>query len=281
MTTPYQQQTQLQQQIAAAQRVAAAQTAAQLNAALRALAIDFRSASALASAILMIAVMSAWRRIDVTAIKASWPPLRAMTEQLIGQQRAGLWQAGLSYYSAAREASGVSGELPVLPPVPPALPSKLVTRTLDTTGPGAMLHAIKGGQQVQQALETAAIRLAGASSRLALSGARGAVLASVQADSEALGWARVLGSNPCAFCAMLASRGPVYKSAQAAGFKAHNNCQCSAMPVWTKQQGAALGSADLYAQWQRVTAGLSGRDARNAWRRYWDHREPQAPSIAA
>lgn len=42
-----------------------------------------------------------------------------------------------------------------------------------------------------------------------------------------LGWARVLvGEVNCAFCAMLASRGAVYKSEKTAGFEAHGKCDC-------------------------------------------------------
>lgn len=51
-----------------------------------------------------------------------------------------------------------------------------------------------------------------------------------------LGWARVLaGETNCAFCAMLASRGPVYKSGVTAGFEAHDGCDCSATLVVKNQ----------------------------------------------
>lgn len=44
-----------------------------------------------------------------------------------------------------------------------------------------------------------------------------------------LGWARVLsGETNCAFCAMLASRGAVYKSEKTAGFEPHPKCDCHA-----------------------------------------------------
>lgn len=47
-----------------------------------------------------------------------------------------------------------------------------------------------------------------------------------------LGWARVLaGETNCAFCAMLASRGPVYHSEGTASFDAHDGCDCGATLV--------------------------------------------------
>ncbi|KAB5606677.1 hypothetical protein [Bifidobacterium jacchi] len=49
-------------------------------------------------------------------------------------------------------------------------------------------------------------------------------------------WARVCGSaKPCAFCIMLASRGFVYSSAEAAGGDMndyHNDCDCEPIPSW-------------------------------------------------
>lgn len=69
-----------------------------------------------------------------------------------------------------------------------------------------------------------------------------------------LGWARVLvGAENCAFCAMLASRGAVYKSEATAGFVAHTvnasgvggDCDCQCVCVvkgqpWEGEKEAAL-----------------------------------------
>lgn len=68
-----------------------------------------------------------------------------------------------------------------------------------------------------------------------------------------LGWARVLvGEVNCPFCAMLASRGAVYKSERTAGFQAHSrgpqggaDCDCVATMVvkgepWEGEKEAAL-----------------------------------------
>lgn len=61
-----------------------------------------------------------------------------------------------------------------------------------------------------------------------------------------LGWARVLvGEVNCGFCAVLASRGPVYKSEKTAGFRAHTGCDCEAVLVvkgqpWQGDNEAAL-----------------------------------------
>lgn len=45
-------------------------------------------------------------------------------------------------------------------------------------------------------------------------------------------WRRVTDGNPCGFCAMVASRGPVYRSASSAGDgrRYHNRCGCTVEP---------------------------------------------------
>ena len=62
-------------------------------------------------------------------------------------------------------------------------------------------------------------------------------------------WIRVSDGNPCAFCLMLVSRGPVYVG-DSANFEAHDRCGCSAAPVqkgtdgWTPQAREARAFYD-------------------------------------
>ena len=61
------------------------------------------------------------------------------------------------------------------------------------------------------------------------------VMQSARADKRRPRFARVpYGSETCSFCIMLASRGPVYWSAKAAGEENHYhaNCDCRIVPVW-------------------------------------------------
>lgn len=245
------------------------------------LADEFRASQALSAAILTGAVIAAWRQINLGAVRSSWPPLRDLISVLVHDRYAAMWREGLDFYRGVRGLSAVPGSPPAIPPVPPVLVQSLVRQTLDATGPGTMLHGIKAGQAPAQALDNAAVKLAGAASRLAQQGARQAVLHSVRADEEALGWARITSGRPCAFCAMLASRGPVYKTEQSAGFEAHNHCMCVAMPVFSQEEADGTGFHALAAQWGQVTKGLSGSDARREWRRYWDNREPGGIDVAA
>jgi hypothetical protein len=98
-------------------------------------------------------------------------------------------------------------------------------------------------------------------------------------------WARVpTGRETCAFCWMLASRGPVYASQQSAGEMTawHDRCDCQAVPVFNADRWDGR-STFLTAQrlWQQSTRGRSGRDALNTFRRALSDSPPQPDTRAA
>lgn len=66
---------------------------------------------------------------------------------------------------------------------------------------------------------------------------RAAIEVSVEADPAEPRWARVAQPGACAFCALLASRGPAYRTEETAGLakhgrRYHEHCGCVATPVW-------------------------------------------------
>ena len=87
------------------------------------------------------------------------------------------------------------------------------------------------------------------------------VEANVAADPAAPHYARHASVGACAFCAMLAQRGPDYVSEESAtrvvigrgkrrlGEKYHPNCHCTAVPVWDK---ATYEEAPYVAQWRKA-----------------------------
>jgi len=194
---------------------------------------------------------------------------------------------GGAYYSRARAAAIVAGEIqdsvePFAPLVPQVPEVPVLGEILDIAGPWTMLGGISRGQGVNQAMANAGVLLSGATARIVLQGGRRAVTDSVKADPAAVAWMRTLGPRPCAFCAMLASRGAVYKTEQSAGFEAHTHCMCGVAPAFSKNQVARLFDNDLYRLWKKVTQGYSGKNAINAWRRYWDNRpEAEQEALAA
>ena len=97
----------------------------------------------------------------------------------------------------------------------------------------------------------------------------GAVGAGV-AEAGVVGWARVsLSGDPCYFCAMLISRGAVYKTNASGTFDSsgdiyHTNCRCVAVPIYSTSQFETdpryQQSRDLAAMWR---TGMSLKEWRS------------------
>src|SRR5690606_6285792 len=104
--------------------------------------------------------------------------------------------------------------------------------SLNVTGPISQKQKTARGQRVDEARRKSFVESSGAATKAVLTGGRKSLLTLMEADRQLIGWVRVTDGNPCAFCAMLASRGIVrYKSEAAAKFQAHDHCACTAEPV--------------------------------------------------
>ncbi|USH45843.1 hypothetical protein SEA_VIEENROSE_8 [Streptomyces phage VieEnRose] len=152
---------------------------------------------------------------------------------------------------------------------------KNLDRKLDKIDPSAPATDVDRSRADAHA-EAGARQAAGAE-RIALNGGRSTVWNHAQRDRRVIGYIRLSRTGtPCGWCAMLISRGPVYRSERSAeygdGDKYHDNCHCYAEPVYTREQ---YNSSSLYALnrryselWPQVTKGLSGDAAISAWRRF-------------
>lgn len=96
----------------------------------------------------------------------------------------------------------------------------------------------------EKARSSAETAVAGAAARHVLNGGRDTLREGVKADPVAIGFARVTKGDPCYFCAMLASRGPVYQDdsfdesdvrfSGAHNVKVHDSCACSIKPQYRR-----------------------------------------------
>lgn len=238
----------------------------------------FRYDQALFGAIMIRDILALWGQLDPARIAATWPAVSRAISALAVDRFTQSSAAGVAFYEAMKaislggaEAGGYTVVAPVVPQV------LLIERVLRMTGPSALQRRLAGGQPIRIAFENTGVDISGAMARLALQAAREVVSENVIKDPKALAWMRVLGPRPCGFCAMLAARGPVYRSAQAAGFRAHNHCMCAAAPAFRKEDVKALTNDEFYKLWQKVTHGYSGKNAINAWRRYWNGRDGSVP----
>lgn len=208
-------------------------------------------------------VIQLWPAFTLDDIDASWSRVQPALVGLIQRNRALSASIGQSYYPAFRAAEGVSGPLPQLGVLDDAWRREAVAG-LTLNGPIATKKLIAAN--APNPLDVALVRVIGTTSRLVLDGGRDVVQEYVLRDERALGYARVTGGNPCAFCAMLASRGPVYKE-DTVNFASHDHCQCFSEAVFRRGQPWPWRSREFRQMWNETTEGLSGAEARNAFRR--------------
>lgn len=75
---------------------------------------------------------------------------------------------------------------------------------------------------------------------------RDTILTNQKQDPAAVGWTRISrGGKSCGFCRMLADRGAVYRK-DTATFAAHDDCMCTAAPVF---KGGSVGPEASTAQY--------------------------------
>lgn len=209
-----------------------------------------------------------WRALDGRHLDRSWPAVREALVAIIGEGRSDAVALAQLYYTQFRVAEGVTvaATLPVM--AAPPVPGGPLRATLTLLGPIRMKQATARGLSLDTVTAQAFVRLSGKASKLTTDAARAGVLDVVGTDAAARGYARVTDSDPCAFCRMLAGRGPVYGSQRTGGFVAHDHCGCVAEPVFTHDQpwpGRGRFFAEQYRQAQQKAA--PGENPLNVLRR--------------
>ncbi len=118
-------------------------------------------------------------------------------------------------------------------------------------------------------------RGAGVADWASVSSGRDQIAYAGRRDKRVRAVARGTGTNPCYWCAMLASRGFAYVSAGSAGFGAedvskwHLNCHCYPIVRFVTSAEVPEQSKFYAAKWKTVTAGYSGEAKTKAWRKWF------------
>ena len=148
---------------------------------------------------------------------------------------------------------------------------KAAERSLLATGPGELKRQASRGIGEGQARRVALVTSSGSASRHVLTGARETTLTLIRSDERAKRWVRVTDDDPCSFCAMLASRGPVFITQATAAFKAHDNCACVAEPVFNLAAAWPGRAREFRRLWDdNIMGKYSGHEAVKAWRRLYE-----------
>ncbi len=203
--------------------------------------------------------------LDEADLNRTFPGFERRAAQVVREGELAASRLAVQFYAEAREADQAEGQAPKRP-ARLATPEQLRT-SLFVTGPVEVKRALSQGASVDEAMRRGQARSAAAGSRLATNAGRHHVETLVKADEQATGWQRVTTSkSPCGFCAMLASRGAVYKGKYMPRTEYHDGCACIAIPLFygSKQHQQAQFYAAL---WAEVTKGKRGKDAVNAFRR--------------
>lgn len=195
---------------------------------------------------------------------------------VVTRQHAASTQLAANYMRAFRAA-----ELPSAAPVaavlatPPA--ADAVATSMLVTGPASIRSNLAKGVAFDVAVDRASATTARAAFRHALSGGRDTLGRTIAADKRAIGWARATSGKSCAFCAMLAGRGPVY-TADTVDFQTHDACSCSIEPVYRDLPRDAWppGSAQAADLWQDATQGYPAGQQQAAFRAALEGRDPPA-----
>lgn len=167
-----------------------------------------------------------------------------------------------SYFEDFRRAENVDGQAQAR--LADRLDRREAQEAIRGAGLSGAVNARRRGSAMREAMRNGLVKASGAMAQLTLSGGRQTITQSVQADRQARGWTRVTAGNPCAFCAMLASRGAAYRGQSSAGFQAHNHCRCVAEPAYSGSQ-MPQRNQQFRDLWDEATAGQ--RDQLNAFRR--------------
>ena len=191
-----------------------------------------------------------WPLLDPEDLDGTFRRWLTAVRPIISTQRVASSRLAENYLRAFKAIElGAAATLPAMSPAP--LAAEVVATSLLVTGPVQMKRQMAAGVPLTTAADVARATSARSAMRHVLTGGRSLLLDTIEADRQALGWARVTSGKPCSFCAMVASRGPVYKGRDSAEFKAHDGCSCTVEPVYRPDAQWPTGSqrwADLWQQ---------------------------------
>lgn len=132
-----------------------------------------------------------------------------------------------------------------------------MAENLHLAGPVRVKLLVGGGMTGHAAASAAVTKFAGIARRGVMQGGRMMIHETARRDGAVVGWRRLTDSDPCTFCAMLVTRGPVYGKdtvlSTGEGLRYHGNCGCTAELVYGKWE--PTGMEQFYIdEYQRAAA---------------------------
>lgn len=234
-------------------------------------------------------LLTLWALVDPFNLAGTVGPFAQAGATLVQTGRQESASLAARYIEAFRRAEGVRGLLAVSLAPPPE--ADAVAGLLRGAGLSGIIKGRERGMTPLVSARNGFVKVSGTATLVVLAGGRDVVTEATAADRQSTGrWQRVAVGGACAFCAMLASRGPAF-SARGARFEAHAGCNCSAEPVYEGSELPAT-SRQFKQEWARAQSEIdvtgTKNDALNAFRRLREgrptdgRRQPrQSPQVPA
>lgn len=185
-----------------------------------------------------------FRVFDPERISESWAALEPALVTLIQARQPLSSRLTGGYYRDFRRAERIAGN--AAPALAPTLTVDEIVPNLRIVGPREAWRLTRLARS--NVARSTFVNVEGEVTRQVLNGGRTTLTNTVANDPRALGYVRVTDGKACSFCALLASRGPVY-SESSVHFNAHHHCGCSGEPVYRRDQpwpGSAEKWSGLY-----------------------------------
>ena len=230
-----------------------------------------RLAQARIGARTVLALRAVFKLLDPADIDGTFEDWLQGVMPVIRSQRTTSARLAANYLTTFRTLELGADVEPYVPVLADEVAEDAVKTSMLVTGPVSLRSNLAKAVPLVRAISIAEANSARAGMRHALGGGRDTIDAAVEADSKALGWSRTTSGRACGFCAMLASRGPVYKTEASAARRAdgrryHDGCHCGTEPAYRPDADWPAGAREYRALWDSTTRGLSGSDALNAFR---------------
>jgi len=231
-----------------------------------------------------------WALLDIEALDETTAEWVGLSVDLVTRWRKLSAERAFQYYQDFRLAE--TGQALAAPATYGNLdipnPAQIRTSLL-VTGPIGYKSRLANGFTPTNARTLSFTAVSGAASRHVMDGGRNQLINTATKDEGAVGFSRVTDGDPCAFCAMLASRGPTYftrrtayrtteRSKRGAGEKYHDNCGCGVEPSFDRDTDWPKRNRDFEKLWKESTKDQRGKDALNAFRRALAEQRRENPS---
>jgi len=218
----------------------------------------------------------AWQLVDSHDLRGTLPRFKLAVLAIVRRYGQGSASLAAQAYRTERSAVGIIAPLTIR--TAPLPPPEQVQVAIDWATKSLW------GPQHPDTFTTVQTKVLGASEKMALDVGRHTVIDTVGLDQQARGWARIPKPGACSFCALMATRGAVYKEHTGAAnvrgprnpdagvaflgegqAKFHDHCRCVLVPVFGPYEASAQ-IREWDALYSRVSKGKQGRDALNAFR---------------